>query len=123
MLNKFYLWLREKIAGKELNELAELKQRLSEMKSYMGTEPKIVEAVDWIAGENKSNIQGFRDSFRFRYILRHRSPQHYREQVLKSTPKYYGSRDASELIPEPVNPNVDDEPSSSNVVKFPRGGS
>lgn len=116
MLEKFYLWLRKKVAGDELNELAVLKQRLSEMKSYMRSEPKIVEAVDWIAVENPSNIQGFRDNFRFRYTS-HPTP-YYHEQLLKSSPKHYQSRDASELCPQ--SRDNDDEPQPPNVVLFPR---
>lgn len=118
MLEKLYLWLRKKVAGNELNELAVLKQRLSEMKSYMRSEPKIVEAVDWIAGNNPSNIQGFRDDFRFRYTSR--PTPYYHERLLKSEPKYYGAHDASELCPQSVKSTIDDEPSPSNVVQFPR---
>lgn len=116
MLNKFYLWLRKKVAGDELNELAVLKQRLSEMKSYMRYEPKIVEAVDWIAGENSSNIQGFRDNFRFRHTTRP-TPYHY-DRLIKSAPKYYQTHDASELCPQ--TRDIDNEPHPPNVVLFPR---
>lgn len=118
MLKKFYLWLREKIAGDELDELATLKKRLSEMKSYMRCEPKIVEAVDWIAGENLSSIQGFRDNFRFRHMTRPNPTPYYREQLLRSGPKYYGTHDASEL--RPPTRGVDNEPSPPNVILFPR---
>ncbi|QAU04264.1 hypothetical protein [Photobacterium phage PDCC-1] len=123
MLKKLYLWLREKVAGEELRELAELKKRLGEARSYMREDPRVVDTVDWISGKNKSDIRGFRDHYRFKYTAIARSLpnlKYSREELIKSQPKYYRTRDTSELTSGSPSLTINDELGSSNVVPFPR---
>lgn len=58
MFKKFYLWLREKVVGKELRELRAIKMRLHELEHWCSYDPAIVASARWVQDPSKRTKVG-----------------------------------------------------------------
>lgn len=64
MFKGIVTWFKEKVAGKELDRLWVLEQRIRDMEAWMSAEPKLMRAAKWLSEkDNPKDIMTFRTEF------------------------------------------------------------
>lgn len=67
----FKHWVKWKVAGKELNKLWRLQQRINELESWLSVEPKVVEVARWLKEDERPlGIEQFRSVFETQFGCR-----------------------------------------------------